>query len=730
MGNHVAHPTTDNLCAMKWLFVLIACSPFYVFALDNMTLKFGSTSGSGWEADEIVVQVQWLSDNQMALTLEVARLTLVSLKKPFKNIKLTCEHTVYSAKQIFCPDAKLHVGGGLLDQPTVDLSFTYTSNPQYLYLSVDDMALAGGNIALRAKSAPTGWQAQVNVNTLDFEQLLAKIEKFVELPEHLKLGGSLSLKVQASGDSSDLREASIDGQISDLSFLANQTGTQAGENIAIKIAFKAKNLNPPVSQSEQSGEGAEPQASDKKTVQKFGVQGAVTLKKAELLIDPLYLTITKKKPITVSVDLVWQPERLQLHELAYTHTDVITVKGSGDIGLGDNVSVNALSVQLGKTSLKPLYTHYVQGLFDDESQMKALDTSGAIKASFLWLKDKQHAVAELININVEDSEQRFGLGGLNGKIEWHNQPALLPSHVGWDYVYIAPKPESKSKIELSASRFDLGLGAKQVKLLKPWHQPLLDGAIRIEQLSLDNIGDEQMALQLGAKLVPISLSALSAAIAGPPLTGQLSLDMPSVSYRNNHLEINDKIQIGVFDGDIVVNTLSVDDLLGQRPVLKADVDVTKLNLKSATDVTEFGEIQGQLSGYIHDLLLMNWQPVSFDLYFGTPKDDHKPHLISHQAVKTLAGLDNIAVKALSSGVLNLFNNFHYEGIGWGCHLEEGICQMRGVLPAEKGYYIIKGNGLPHLDVIGYTRSVDVNELRNRLKRLAIAGKTGEPVVEF
>jgi hypothetical protein len=712
---------------MKWLFLLLVCSPFYVFALDNITLKFGSTSGSGWEASEIVAQVQWLSDNQMALTLEVASLTLVSLKKPFKNIKLSCDYAVYSAKQIFCPDAKLHLGGGLLDQPTVDLSFTYISDPQYLYLTVDDMALAGGNIALRAKSGPKGWQAHLNLNTLDFEQLLLKLGKFVQLPKQVKLGGNVNLKVQASGDSQDLRDASITGQLNDLSFLANQTGTLAGENIGIHIAFKAKNLNPPVSEVENADEENQSSNSVQK---KFGVQGAVTLKKAELLLDPLYLTITKKQPITVSLDMIWEPERLQLNEVAYKHTDVMTVKARGDIGLGEKPKVNTLSVELPETQLKRLYTHYVQGLFDEETAVKGLETSGAIKASFSWLNAQQEAVVELININVEDAEQRFGLGGFNGKIQWHNQPALLPSHFGWDYAYLAPKPESKSKIELNASRFDLGLGERQVKLLKPWHQPLLEGAIEIEHLNLDNIGDEQMALQLGMKLIPISLSALSAAIAGPPLTGALSLDMPSLSYRNNHLAIDEKIQIGVFDGDIVVNRLNVEALLSQRPVLKADVDVNHLDLKSATQVIELGEIEGQLSGYIHDLLLMNWQPVSFDLYLGTPKDDDKPHVISHQAVKTLASLDSLAVRALSSGVLNMFNYFHYEGIGWGCQLKEGICQMRGVLPAEKGYYIIKGNGIPRLDVIGHTHTVDVNELGNRLKRLAITGQTGEPVVEF
>ncbi|EDN68569.1 hypothetical protein BGP_2745 [Beggiatoa sp. PS] len=51
-----------------------------MFAIDNITLKLGSTSGTGWQAEEIIAQVQWLNGNQIALTLDIASVSLPILK--------------------------------------------------------------------------------------------------------------------------------------------------------------------------------------------------------------------------------------------------------------------------------------------------------------------------------------------------------------------------------------------------------------------------------------------------------------------------------------------------------------------------------------------------------------------------------------------------------------------------------------------------------------------------
>jgi hypothetical protein len=70
--------------------------------------------------------------------------------------------------------------------------------------------------------------------------------------------------------------------------------------------------------------------------------------------------------------------------------------------------------------------------------------------------------------------------------------------------------------------------------------------------------------------------------------------------------------------------------------------------------------------------------------------------------------------------LSLFEDFAYDEIGLSCRLRDGVCDMDGVGKAETGYYIVRGRGLPRVDVIGYNRRVAwevlIGRLRDRLER--------------
>ncbi len=71
--------------------------------------------------------------------------------------------------------------------------------------------------------------------------------------------------------------------------------------------------------------------------------------------------------------------------------------------------------------------------------------------------------------------------------------------------------------------------------------------------------------------------------------------------------------------------------------------------------------------------------------------------------------------ALSRSFLRVFDDFSYDRLGLSCRLENGVCEMGGVAPAKNGYYIVKGGGLPRIDVIGYQRRVNWPVLVKRLE---------------
>jgi hypothetical protein len=117
-------------------------------------------------------------------------------------------------------------------------------------------------------------------------------------------------------------------------------------------------------------------------------------------------------------------------------------------------------------------------------------------------------------------------------------------------------------------------------------------------------------------------------------------------------------------------------------------------------------MEGQASGWMRDLRLLDWRPVAMDARVFTHEDAGERR-ISQRAVENLSRLGGGTAAALSAGVLRVFEEFPYRRAGLACRLERNICHMDGVAPREGGgFYIVEGRGIPHLDVVGHRRLVD------------------------
>jgi hypothetical protein len=200
--------------------------------------------------------------------------------------------------------------------------------------------------------------------------------------------------------------------------------------------------------------------------------------------------------------------------------------------------------------------------------------------------------------------------------------------------------------------------------------------------------------------------------------------IPRVRLAGGRLAIEGALLVRAFDGSVVVRDLVLEDPFGVVPRLSANLDVQGLALEPLTRAFDFGRITGRIAGQVEGLVLEEWQPVAFDARLETPPDDDMPHRISQRAVDALATLGG-AGGALSRTFLSMFEEFSYRRLGLGCTLRDGVCRMSGIAPADGGYVIVQGGGLPRIDVIGYTREVDWDLL---VKRLQLATEAGAPVV--
>jgi len=247
----------------------------------------------------------------------------------------------------------------------------------------------------------------------------------------------------------------------------------------------------------------------------------------------------------------------------------------------------------------------------------------------------------------------------------------------------------------------------------------LGGAIAINQLGWQAKKQQEPEVYFAGSLTNVSLEQWSKALNWTPLSGTISGNIPRVEYRNNTLSLGGEINIKVFDGDIRITQLASSGLFTNFPRVSGEMEINNLDLDQLTGKFKFGGITGKLSGFVRQLYMENWQPVTFYAWLGTPDDDDSRHRISQKAVKNIASIGGGgASDLLSKSFLSFFETFGYDKIGLGCYLHDGVCQLMGVEATPQGYAIVTGGGLPRIDVIGYNPRLDWNVLMERLHRIS------------
>jgi hypothetical protein len=200
-----------------------------------------------------------------------------------------------------------------------------------------------------------------------------------------------------------------------------------------------------------------------------------------------------------------------------------------------------------------------------------------------------------------------------------------------------------------------------------------------------------------------------------------------LQYDGGVITVGGSLTASAFDGHIEFANLRLEEPLGLAPRLYGDLRVRRLDLEQLTDTFSFGLIQGRLSGDVSGLEMIAWRPVAMDLHLYTPPDDPARRRISQRAVENLASVGGGgAAAALSTGFMKFFEEFSYSSIGIRCVLKDGTCTMSGVGPAGdgpfgQGYYIVKGSGLPRINVVGYRHQVSWNTLIQQLDSITASG---------
>lgn len=253
--------------------------------------------------------------------------------------------------------------------------------------------------------------------------------------------------------------------------------------------------------------------------------------------------------------------------------------------------------------------------------------------------------------------------------------------------------------------------------------PLLDGAVVLDGLAMQRGADGWRGS--GQVVVePVSMRLLTEALGLPSMGGVLAASIPALKLRPGEIALEGALLVSVFDGYVQATGLRVREPFGVASHLSADIEARHIDLAQLTDTFRFGSITGFVDADVQGLELMHWRPVRFDARIASSAGSY-PRRISQRAVQNISALGGAgASAAIQRGVIGLFDTFGYRELGFHCVLRADVCLADGIAGARRaddGFVIVRGGGVPALDVIGYNRRIDWNELIERLQRV-ISGK--------
>lgn len=690
------HATIRVVILILSLSVVLAGSIRPGLAVDGASLQLGSVAGAGWSAQQVSVQLDWTQPLAAGLVLQAASLDLPAPLGRWRELRLSCPGLRYDGQVAECPSGRLQAISARHGRQQLDIAFRYQLSTQSLVLAIDRLQYAGGTVTVRVHYSAQQWSARIKAGQLQFAALERQLHELGYPVPALDGDGRISLQADVTGLASRLVSVSADLQINDATF-TNADGSIAGEHARLHAHVEAM-----------------PRGPDWQIGLRVAAQGGA------FYLDPVYLEVSGPA-VQLDTRFRWQAQRraLQIQSLHYVHPDVLDVQASGRLLVHDTPRLDELQLELQQGKLPALYTTYLQPWLT-QTAAGTLNTGGQIRGTLQVSGGMPQAASlQLADIDIEQRDELFGFAQLNGRLEWSAQDARR-SVLSWQSGHVY-------RIALGESELLLDSAGRRVSLAQPAHIPVLDGALDIDSFALQQTPGQALRWTVDGILAPVSMQDLTRALHWPEFGGKLSGVIPQVSYDDGALSVGGVLLVRVFDGEITLRDLQLEQPLGQVPRLQVDANVRQIDLEQLTRTFSFGRIEGRLDGHVNGLQMESWEPVAFDAAFATPPDDRSRHRISQKAVDTISNIGGGGVGgALSRSFLRFLEEFPYDRIGISCRLQDGTCAMGGVEPATSGYYLVKGRFIPpRLDVIGYASRVNWNSLVQQLKQ---ATRGNAPVV--
>ncbi|NGX15565.1 hypothetical protein [Wenzhouxiangella sp. XN24] len=667
----------------SWIVAGLMCATSAPAAGDaGLRVGVAAIEGDGWRAGELHIGLRRGAAGQLSAEFTAGWIDLPAPIGRLIDIRGECHDLVLTEQRIHCGRLSLDPG----DWPfALTGRLGYARHSAALDWRLETADGEAGRMAVSGQFSAAGWRVRLEGHDWP-------LTRFAPVAEQLgqawpPLDGGVSFSVVAEGDAA-ARPAGAVAPLPSLVFRlsgaglggANAAGTLAAAGLDVELRGSAWPENDGLA---------------------FDARGAVTA--GEFYAEPLYAELATHS-LQASLRGTATDERVTIDTLVVEQDEVLHASAEAELRRkpGAAWQVQAGRLHLVEARLPAAYDIGLQPYLAT-TPLGDLETAGLLRGE-LTITD--HALAtldlELVAVDLDDRAARLAIYDLSGTLAWARSAPDGSRGEGaldleWEGGFLAGIPFGAAEVGLRG-------GENRWALASPVAIPVLGGALEIDTFEIADWLHGEPGILFDARLRPVDMRALSRVLDWPPLPGQLSGHLPGLSYRDGSMALEGAFRAELFGGTAEIRDLRAERIFASPSRLTAEIELRNLALAELTEVLSFGSMTGRVEGHVHGLELIDWRPVAFEARVQTPPGDRSPRRISQRAVDNIARLGG-GGSGLSTGFLGLFEAFSYDAFALGCRLEGDVCEMSGLAPLENGYVILRGSGLPRIDVVGFARRV-------------------------
>ena len=599
-----------------------------------------------------------------AADIDIARISFAG--RTLEKLRFHCDSLRWSGELVECPRGELVAPGATAQR--LPLRFSYAPRDQGLDITFEPEP--GERWQLRARRAGEGRQVDVTLENARIERAVQWLPPLAAYAPKGRVGGRFSW----SGATA-LAELAASG----LSF-GNAAGTRAGEKIAANLALRAEKLP----------DGWEWQAD-------------LRLDEGETYWQPFYFAQGGHRLAAAgSAGAAMLSVTRGALELA--GVGKATFSGEWDRA---GARLRHGQFETGPLDLKQAAPVLIGPLLEQSALPKFSFAGQARLAGAIDERGLSRLDIGLVGASFDEPGGRYALRAADAAIPWRRDEATN-ADIRIGGASFGRLPLGGFVLPLRMNGLSFGLPRAEIAVL--------DGKLILEDLHVAR-KDGEWQWQLGGALEPVSMQLLTESLGLPHMSGSMSASIPKIRHARSTVEMDGALIIQVFDGFVAATNLKLVEPAGRVPRLYADLEMRHFDLGMLTETFSFGSITGFIDGDVKGLELADWRPQRFNARVISSPGDYRKR-ISQRAVQNISSLGGAgAGAAIQRSFLGFFEQFGYDKLGLSCVLAEGVCEMGGVEDAPNGYVIVKGGGVPAINVIGYNRRVDWEELVARIRRV-------------